>query len=87
MTELGDNRLYLALMLNRFATPDNDLKCLRRPERVEVLRFIIGLLKEGQRPAQHEPATSEPSKKRRVLMYAPESSSDEEEDSIFLGCT
>ncbi|XP_019219017.1 uncharacterized protein LOC109203771 [Oreochromis niloticus] len=59
------------------------LKCLSRPDRAEVWRLISALLRERQRPAQPEqPATYEPSKKRSALMFASESSSDEEEDYI-----
>lgn len=59
------------------------LKCLSRADRAEVWRLISALLRERQRPAQPEqPATYEPSKKRSALMFASESSSDEEEDYI-----
>lgn len=59
-----------------------DLKCLCRPDRAEVWSSISALLRE-ERPAQPEqPATSEPPKKISALMVAPESDSDEEDDSI-----
>nr|XP_054591163.1 E3 SUMO-protein ligase ZBED1-like [Nothobranchius furzeri] len=60
-----------------------DLKCLSKPERVEVWRLITALLRERQAPAQPEDsATSEPPKKKTVLMLSQYSSSDEEEDCI-----
>ncbi|XP_063049691.1 E3 SUMO-protein ligase ZBED1-like [Engraulis encrasicolus] len=58
-----------------------DLKCLTKPDRVQVWNSIRTLLMEMQRPAELDD-TPEPAKKKPALMLADESSSDEEEDSV-----
>uniref|UniRef100_A0AAV2KJU4 Uncharacterized protein n=1 Tax=Knipowitschia caucasica TaxID=637954 RepID=A0AAV2KJU4_KNICA len=62
-----------------------DLKCLSKPDRVQVWDSVRALLQEmeKEKPAQPDnQVTPEPATKKPALLLAPESSSDEEEDSI-----
>ncbi|KAL2088070.1 hypothetical protein ACEWY4_012284 [Coilia grayii] len=62
-----------------------DLKCLSRPDRVVVWDFIRDLLRqqETERPAAlDDQSMPEPEKKKPALMFAQDSSSDEEEDTV-----
>lgn len=72
-------------ILYHFISRFKDLKCLSRPDRVVVWDFIRDLLRqqETERPAAlDDQSMPEPEKKKPALMFAQDSSSDEEEDTV-----
>lgn len=72
---------FLFCLFSRF----KDLKCLSKPDRVQVWELVRALLQEMERtkPPQRDNRVSvEPATKKPALMLTQESSSDEEEDSI-----